>query len=132
MIGGISMIQVDRPSQIQASRQPTVSISHCTNGGCNAMEMGKPRLIKPRAKPRFRSNHCAVMLEQFSINEPWPRKRRPAKPIARNSQLEAKLNIIANAPKPKAMIDSMVAGPCLSTKRPMRGRANAAINVAPP
>ena len=71
------------PSQTQAARQPTVSISHWASGGCTAIDMGKPKAIRPRAKPRRRSNQCDTMFEQFSVNEPWPRKRRQAKPIAR-------------------------------------------------
>ena len=67
---GRSSAQELIPSQNQASRQPTVSMSHWANGGCSATLAENPSQMRPSAKPRCRSNHCAMMLLV-------PRKRHP-------------------------------------------------------
>ena len=90
------------PSQNQAARQPTWSISHCASGGCEAIVSEKPRPIRLSAKPRLRSNHCATRLAEHSISEPWPRKRRAAKPSARVAMPVTVPNAIAAKPNSTA------------------------------
>ena len=64
----------------QAIRQPSASLSHCASGGCTATLTENPSMVRLRARPRLRSNHCDVRLPAQSISEPCPKNRSAANP----------------------------------------------------
>ena len=114
----------------QAIRQPRMSVSHCASGGCTATLTENPSMVRLRARPRLRSNHCDARLPAQSISEPCPKNRSAPNPSVSATNPFTAPNATAAVPSAAPTAASTVRTPWRSIIRPTRGSPNAATSVA--
>ena len=70
----------------QAMRHPHASIATASSIGTTDIPPMVNVILRPRAKPRRRSNQCTTATVEVRLRAPWPRSLMPKNPAASHTK----------------------------------------------